>query len=160
MSTLHEHTLNRIVPAMASGFVIQTTYGDLIIESGPLAELMACLLQMHAQRELNRSQANQGAQGLPVGEARVVGASCMASHSARQASLQALRGQLANLRPSQPMPACAGQQPAQADSHTPAFADGVPAPHTHCAAPCVPCAGFESQPPAPQSQPAQMGGLS
>ncbi|MDO8768786.1 MAG: hypothetical protein Q7K57_08790 [Burkholderiaceae bacterium] len=106
-----------------------------------------------------------GAGYVSATDAGLIGKGVMASHSACQARLQALRGQLASLRQCQcqcqcqcqPTPACAGQPPAQAAAHAPACADGAPAPHTHCAAPCVPCAGLESQPPAPQSQPAQWG---
>lgn len=48
------HVLNRVVPAMASGFVIQTTYGDLTVEPGPLAEALREMVRQHADRELTR----------------------------------------------------------------------------------------------------------
>jgi len=53
---LHAHTLNRVVPAMADGFTIATTYGDLAIEPGPLAERMRDLVALYAQLELVRLQ--------------------------------------------------------------------------------------------------------
>jgi len=52
----HEHTLNRIVPAMEGGFVIQTTYGDLTIEPGPLANRIRNVVALHAQMELDRQK--------------------------------------------------------------------------------------------------------
>lgn len=60
---LHEvaHALNRVAPAMESGFVIQTGYGDLAIAPGPLAEQMRDLLAQHAQRELTHLAAQEGA---------------------------------------------------------------------------------------------------
>lgn len=54
------HALNRIVPAMASGFTVQTTYGELAIEPGPLAEAMRDLVAQHAQMELTRIEQTLG----------------------------------------------------------------------------------------------------
>jgi hypothetical protein len=50
----HEHTLNRVVPAMASGFTVQTSYGELAIVPGPLAEAIRDLVAQHATLELAR----------------------------------------------------------------------------------------------------------
>ena len=57
----HPHTLNRIVPAMEGGFVIQTTYGDLTIEPGQLANRIRNVVALHAQMELDRLAAQEGA---------------------------------------------------------------------------------------------------
>ena len=53
----YEHAVNRIVPAMESGFTIQTTYGELVIEPGAFAEVVAHLLKIHVERELARAGA-------------------------------------------------------------------------------------------------------
>jgi hypothetical protein len=55
------HALNRVAPAMESGFVIQTSYGDLAIAPGPLAEHIRDLVAQHAQRELTSLAAQEGA---------------------------------------------------------------------------------------------------
>lgn len=55
------HAMNRVAPAMESGFVIQTSYGDLAIAPGPLAERIRDLVAQHAQRELTRLAAQEGA---------------------------------------------------------------------------------------------------
>ena len=73
----HEHTLNRVVPAMASGFTIQTTYGDLSVEPGPLAEAMRDLVAQYAALELARlkqstADAQRSLQGFPL-NATVIG---------------------------------------------------------------------------------------
>lgn len=78
------HVLNRVVPAMASGFVIQTTYGDLTIEPGPLANRIRNVVALHAQMELDRQVAQQptadaqrSPQGFPY-NAPVIGEGWMA----------------------------------------------------------------------------------
>lgn len=54
MSLQIHHVLNRVVPAMATGFVIQTAYGELSVEPGELAEAMREMVRQHADRELTR----------------------------------------------------------------------------------------------------------
>lgn len=48
------YTLSRHVPAMAGGFSINTSYGELRIEPGRLADRMADLLSQHTRLELMR----------------------------------------------------------------------------------------------------------
>lgn len=71
--------LNRVAPAMAGGFVIQCSYGDLDIAPGPLAEAMRDLVAQFAARELARleqleADAPRDEMGFPVSDARVIGA--------------------------------------------------------------------------------------
>lgn len=57
---LLRHTLNRIAPAMADGFTITTSYGDLAIEPGPLAERIRDLVALDAELQLARQEKNHG----------------------------------------------------------------------------------------------------
>ena len=71
MSLQIHHVLNRVVPAMASGFVIQTTYGELTVEPGELAEALREMVATHAKLELARleqptADAQRGPQGFPL----------------------------------------------------------------------------------------------
>jgi hypothetical protein len=54
MSLQIHHVINRMVPDMARGFVIQTCYGDLTVEPGELAERIREMVEHHAQLELAR----------------------------------------------------------------------------------------------------------
>lgn len=54
MSLQIHHVLNRVVPEMARGFVIQTAYGDLTVEPGPLADRIREMVEHHAALELAR----------------------------------------------------------------------------------------------------------
>lgn len=56
------HTLNRHVPDMARGFTIQTSYGELRIESGRLAERISDLVTVHTLLEIERLEKAAGAQ--------------------------------------------------------------------------------------------------
>jgi hypothetical protein len=57
------HTLNRHVPDMERGFVIQTNYGELRIEPGRLAERITDLLAQHTRLELMRMDAPADEEG-------------------------------------------------------------------------------------------------
>jgi hypothetical protein len=61
MSLQIHHILNRVVPDMERGFTIATSYGDLAIAPGPLAEHIRDLVAQHAQRELARPAVQRGA---------------------------------------------------------------------------------------------------
>lgn len=57
MSLQIHHVLNRVVPDMARGFVIQTNYGELTVEPGQLAERIREMVENHAALELARLDA-------------------------------------------------------------------------------------------------------
>jgi hypothetical protein len=59
MSLQIHHVLNRVVPDMARGFVIQTNYGELTVEPGELAERIREMVEHHTQLELARQQQQQ-----------------------------------------------------------------------------------------------------
>ena len=59
MSLQIHHVLNRMVPDMARGFVIQTNYGELTVEPGELAERIREMVEHHTQLELARQQQQQ-----------------------------------------------------------------------------------------------------
>jgi hypothetical protein len=182
------YALAKQVPDMARrGFHIGTCYGDIAIDSGPMAQRIAAVVQRELERELAGLQASAPdaaapitfADGstwldhyvlgtLPTGNvigdgyldaalAKSISGELMAQHERRSEQRQALSGHLSNLRQAEQTPACAGLAPTQAAAHAPAVAGEAPAPHTHCAAPRAPCQALELQPPAPQSQPKQMG---
>ena len=52
LAFLHQHTLNRHVPAMEQGFSILTRYGELVILDGPLADQIRDLVAQDAQLNL------------------------------------------------------------------------------------------------------------
>lgn len=51
--------LNRHVPNMDRGFYITTSYGDLRVDAGQLADRMRDLLAQHARLELMRLDATE-----------------------------------------------------------------------------------------------------
>lgn len=51
--------LNRHVPDMDRGFCIATTYGDLRVDPGQLADRIRDLLSQHARLELMRLDASE-----------------------------------------------------------------------------------------------------
>jgi hypothetical protein len=51
--------LSRQVPAMERGFAISTSYGDLIVNAGPLAERIQTLVEQELRNELAQRERGQ-----------------------------------------------------------------------------------------------------
>lgn len=57
------YALSRQVPAMERGFAISTSYGDLIVNSGRLADRIQALVKQELQRELALRERGQVPRG-------------------------------------------------------------------------------------------------
>jgi hypothetical protein len=165
------YTLSKQVPAMDRGFTIATSYGDIVIEAGPLAGSLAAVVKVNLEAQLAELEhgadwlqaleidalaqaeaVEHHAESLSLAEAALISAALMVSHSKLLARMQALHEQISNHLQAAHLSLSASPSQESVAAHAPWQPGDGQAERRHSFAPSAPSSDPAAQPPVAPAQ--------